>query len=67
VTLLGNVLIAGRAIGIYDDLKTAGEAFIRTERTFRPDPGRTKTYGKYYELYLRLIESNRKIYQDLSN
>lgn len=66
-TLLGNVLIAGSAIGIYDDLKTAGRAFIRTERSFRPDPDLYKTYGKLYDTYIELIESNRKIFQDLSS
>jgi xylulokinase len=65
--LLGDVLIAGRGLGIYGDLKEAAQRYVKTTVYYEPDADRHKTYEKYVKYYGSLFDKVRGIFVDLKH
>lgn len=64
LALLGDAVIAGRGVGIYDDLKAA-RRFVQTTDVFQPDPETHRRYQPYVEYYTGVFDKVRGIFQDL--
>lgn len=50
----GTAALAGKAVGIYDDLKTTTEKMAPVRRVFRPNKARAERYGALYAKYRNL-------------
>jgi xylulokinase len=48
---LGAALLAGRAVGLIQDIGVVLERFTATEKTFQPDPQARSEYGDHFEKY----------------
>jgi len=57
--ILGDALMAGRAVGIYDSLAEAARAVVRVERVFEPDLALKPLYDEAFARYCDLIRRNR--------
>jgi xylulokinase len=66
-TLLGNVLVAGHAAGIYKDLKDASLKFVTKDKNYSPDREKHEIYKKYVHCYSNVFDKIRDIYVDLKN
>ena len=55
-------MLAAIAAGIYPDLSAAAEHFIRTEKTYLPDPERKAYYDRQYERYRSLVPTITDFY-----
>jgi xylulokinase len=67
LTLLGDVLLAGTAAGVYDSLQEAASRFISHTETVEPDPARHRFYESYVSLYRSLFPRMRDVYADVRN
>jgi len=67
LTLLGDVLIAGYGIGIYDNLKEISQKFINKTVKYTPNNVNHKYYKKLTKLYIEVFDRIRKVYKDLKN
>lgn len=52
---LGAALLAGLAIGIYDDLESTSKKYSGTKTVFSPDPARARLHKERFEKYHQLI------------
>ncbi len=52
---LGAALLAGLAVGVYDDLEEASKKYSGTNRVYTPDPGRAALHKERFELYRKLM------------
>lgn len=52
---LGAALLAGLALGKFDDLEEKADAFAKTSGRFTPDPERVKLYRERMEFYRSLV------------
>lgn len=66
-TLLGNAIIAGKAVGIFDDLSKTAEKFSRQGKRFTPDKKNYKLYKSMVEIYEDSFDRVRNIYVSLKN
>ena len=67
-TLLGNIIIAGKAIGLYDDMSKIAQEFTQEEnKRYMPDPNTYKDYIKFVNLYEKLIARTEDIYTELES
>jgi xylulokinase len=64
LALLGDAVIAGRGVGVYDDLKAAG-SFVQTTDVFDPDPETHRRYRPYVEYYTGVFDKVRGLFQNL--
>jgi xylulokinase len=53
----GAALVAGGAVGLYDDLAAAATAATAIERRFEPDMEEREVYGRQAAVYSRLLET----------
>jgi xylulokinase len=53
----GAALVAGRSVGVYDDLATAATAATAVERRFEPDAADHELYAEQAQVYSRLLEA----------
>ena len=67
LALLGDILLAGHAVGIYKDLKKAAKRFIVKTKRYIPNEKNHNHYRKYVELYENIFNRVRNIYLDLKN
>jgi len=65
LTLLGDVLIAGKALGIYKDLAKVAQKFTGEIKRYFPNEKNHKFYKKYVDLYENIFDHVRNIYIDL--
>jgi len=56
--ILGDALMAGKAIGVYDSLADAARQIVRVERVFEPDPALRPAYDEGFQRYRDLIRRN---------
>ena len=66
MSALGAALVAGTAVGIYDDLTAAAQALPRDATRFEPDPRRHEFYRSYAACYAALLNALDKPYDDLA-
>lgn len=60
-SLLGSMLIAGKSIGVFDDLQSVSNKMNRVKERFNPNIMNTKKYVQTYKAYFDLLNS----YQDV--
>jgi xylulokinase len=63
--MLGDILLAGSAVGIYADVKAAASELAVKTQVYEPDRRRTAHYGRYVELYNGLFERERGLFTAL--
>lgn len=63
--MLGDILLAGSAVGIYPDLKAEAEKSADKVRLYEPDPARTSYYRQYVNLYRGLCDRERELFVSL--
>ena len=63
--MLGDILLAGSAVGIYGDMKATAQEFAVKTRVFEPEPARTAHYTRYVELYKGLFDRERELFAAL--
>ena len=54
---LGNMIMAGVGVGVFDDLFSKGEELARVKAVINPNPERYELYTKFYKLYREIYES----------
>ena len=57
----GTCMMAGVAIGLYDNLYEAKKIFVKEKGAFMPNPANADKYKKYYEAYKDIYNSVRPI------
>ncbi|MHB9127094.1 MAG: hypothetical protein ACYC3T_02675, partial [Candidatus Humimicrobiaceae bacterium] len=65
--LLGDILIAGKAVGIYKDLREAAKKFAVKIKNFLPDENNHNIYKKYVEFHAGIFDKVRDLFIDLKN
>ncbi len=63
---LGSAVIAGRAIGLFDDTRSLAERLSRPERVVRPRAAEQKRYLPYVEIYRDLFPALKQTYRRLA-
>jgi len=64
-TLLGTVILAGNAIGMFEDLKETAKRFVKKVKSYKPDMKNHKTYKSYLKTYEGLFDKVRSIFDEL--
>jgi ribulose kinase len=57
-SLLGSIVIAGKAIGFYDDMIKAAGSINNIENTFVPDPMASEAYNSVYSNWERFRDDH---------
>jgi xylulokinase len=65
-TPLGAAMLAGIGCGVYDDADDACRCVYRPGKTFEPNPERTETYAKGFELYRQVYPALKPINDKLA-
>jgi xylulokinase len=65
--LLGDILLAGHAMGIYQDLKEAAQRFVVATKSYEPQEDRYDFYQKYVSCYESIFDKVRDIFVYLNN
>jgi len=63
--LLGDIIIAGSAVGIYSDLRQIAKKFVVKTKIYTPDEKNHSFYKKYIDFYAGLFDKVRNIFIDL--
>lgn len=66
VETLGIAILAGEAIGRYENVGTGIAQCVRIARTFTPDKSAHWSYMQYFDLYARFYEVNKGFYDRLA-
>jgi xylulokinase len=66
VSALGNAILAGYALGIFDDLTKTSERFIHRSERYEPDPEAHTQYQQYAAYYQSLLEHAEPAFADLA-
>ncbi len=66
LSTLGDVIIAGCALGIYDDLADTAEKFVDRAKRYEPDPRRHEAYQRYTDLYHNMLATIDALYDELA-
>lgn len=56
--ILGDALMAGKAVGIYDSLADAAKQVVRVEQVYEPNPSLKAAYDEAFGRYRELIRRN---------
>ena len=59
-------IIAGCALGIYDDLAETAEKLVDKTRRYEPDPDRHQAYQRFTDLYQEMLAATDTLYNRLS-
>jgi len=60
---LGAAIIAGKAIGLYKNVKDASEKVIKIQNEYLPNPKNRVTYDNLYKKYVMLYESLVELFE----
>lgn len=63
---IGNAILAGYALGIYDDMAATAERFVTRAARMEPDPIRHERYRRLAEFYDRLLCQSEPLFADLA-
>jgi len=63
--VLGDVLLAGNAIGAFPDLAASAKKHVEVTKRYLPDAGRHERYRPYVELYRSLFDRTRDLFVGL--
>ncbi len=64
--ILGGAIIAGYAVGIFDDLKETSKQFVDKRKEYQPRDEYSEFYQQYAETYINLIDDLENTYQVLA-
>jgi len=64
--LLGNLVLALRALGDSDDLAGTADRIVSISTVYEPDMEKNKVYEDYYELYRRSYKNLKEIFAHLN-
>lgn len=62
---LGAAIIAGKAVGIFDELSATAERLARPGPPIEPNAERHRFYAPLVDLYLEAMEGNRELFRGL--
>jgi xylulokinase len=65
LSALGDAILAGHALGIYDDMAETAERFVKRMARFEPRPEVHQFYRQYADYYGRLLTQIEPAYDDL--
>ena len=60
---LGAAIIAGKAIGLYKNVKDASEKVIKIQNEYLPNPENRVIYDNLYKKYIMLYESLIELFE----
>lgn len=63
---LGNAILAGYALGIYDDMAATSERFVKRTKRFDPQPEMHELYQEYAAFYAELLDKTAPSFADLT-
>jgi xylulokinase len=63
---VGNVILAGYALGIYDDMAETSERFVKRTTRYVPEPAAHQFYQHYANFYGRLLKQIEPALADLT-
>lgn len=63
---VGTAVLAGYAVGIYADMASTAERFVKRTTRFEPRPEAHQFYQRYAEFYGRLLAQTEPAYADLA-
>ena len=61
----GAALLAAKAVGDVDDLKTYSKKFIEVKKEYVPDPEKHEKYQPYVQFYKKLMDESTRLYREL--
>jgi xylulokinase len=64
---VGNAILAGYALGIYDDMAETSERFVKRTTRYEPRPEVHQFYRKYAQYYDKLLSQVEPAFADLPN
>ena len=64
--VLGSAIVAGYAVGIFDDLMATAKGFVEPISRMEPRPEHHAYYRPLVDLYISLFDTLRATYQDLA-
>lgn len=67
LSTLGDAILAGYALGIYDDMAETAERFVKQTGRFEPGPECHKFYKQFADFYGRLLDQVEPAYNDLTS
>ena len=65
LAVLGSAIIAGHAVGIFNDLASTSRKFVKNTSRINPRSKYHKRYENYAKIYLDLIETQEKLFNGL--
>lgn len=67
LTMLGDIILAGHAIGMFDDIKKVSQSFFKKVKRYEPNERNNKYYKDFVDLYENLFDRIRGLYSDLKS
>jgi xylulokinase len=64
--VLGSAIVAGYAVGVFDDLKATARRFVETTDRIEPRPDYHRFYQAYVEQYITLLSETAPFYRRLA-
>ena len=64
--VLGSAIVAGYAVGVFDDLKTTARRFVEATERIEPRPEHHRFYQPYVEQYIALLSETAPTYRRLA-
>jgi sugar (pentulose or hexulose) kinase len=60
---LGAAILAGKAVGIYKDVREAASKMVSIKKKYDPNPENFEVYGKAYQKYVQLYEDLCELFE----
>ncbi|MCP4141788.1 MAG: xylulose kinase [Chloroflexi bacterium] len=67
ISALGNAILAGYALGIFDNLTETSEKFIQRSARYEPNPEAHQKYQQYVDYYRSLLAQTEPAFANLTN
>jgi xylulokinase len=67
MSALGSAIVAGRAVGLFDDMVATAHRFAGERELFYPRPEYHTSYRPYVDFYRQLFDRMRPTYTELAN
>jgi xylulokinase len=64
-TMLGDILLAGSAVGVFGDPAAEAARFAGSDRAYEPDAKKTAHYARYVDIYRGLFDRERELFESL--
>lgn len=65
--VLGSAILAGYAVGVFDDLAATAEKFVQPIDQVNPDPKVTAFYQPFVQEYVKLLDSAQPVFDVLAS